>query len=98
MPEKRTIYHIKDGPAEMDAIDATYALRAHSDEWSPDCWPEPQVEKAPAAAEDVVRFELLKETNAELIKLAKAENIPVETGDNKAALVDKIIAGRAANG
>lgn len=52
-------------------------------------------EAAEKAAEEA-KADLAGKTNAQLIEIAKAEEIEVETDDNKAALVDKIVAGRAA--
>lgn len=52
-------------------------------------------EKAKAAA---AKAELEKLTNKQLQDIAAAEEIAVETDDNKPTLVDKIVAGRAAKG
>lgn len=42
------------------------------------------------------KADLAGKTNAQLIAIAKAEEIAVETDDNKPALIDKIAVGRAA--
>jgi hypothetical protein len=38
MPVKRTIYHVKDGAAEMWAVDADATVRQHPKEWSTEPW------------------------------------------------------------
>jgi len=86
MPEKSTIYHIKDGPAEMWAIDANRALRQHADEWAAQPWPNAKADKGDE--------DLSKLSAAKLRDLATTEGIAFEIDDNKAALVDKIVAGR----
>lgn len=49
MPVNETIYYKGDGEAyEMAAIDAHYALRHHSKEWSRDPWPKAKQPKADA--------------------------------------------------
>lgn len=57
--------------------------------------------EATAKAEEAAkaeRAELEKLTNPQIHALAADEQIAVETDDNKASLIDKIVAGRAAKG
>lgn len=90
MPDKVTIYHKKDGAAEMFAIDANHALRKHPAEWSQEPW-----SKA-AAPTGVDEGDLTKLTVKQLLEVAAAEGVAVESDDNKAGLVEKITAARAA--
>ncbi len=53
-------------------------------------------EIAEAVAAEAAKAELEKLTNKQLQELAKQEDIAVEGDDNKATLVSKILAGRAA--
>lgn len=52
--------------------------------------------EAAEKAAEAAKADLVGKTNAQLIEIAKTEDISVETDDNKSTLVDKIVAGRAA--
>jgi len=45
-PMQKTVYHVKDGAAEMYVIDANNACATFPEEWSHEPWPE--VDEAPA--------------------------------------------------
>lgn len=90
-----------DGPTIAEFIAAGYPASKYPPEGYASRSTPDEIEAAmkaedAAKALEAMRAELSKMTNAQLVELAGIEEIAVETDDNKAALVDKIMAGRAA--
>ncbi|NGO50434.1 hypothetical protein [Allomesorhizobium camelthorni] len=90
-----------DGPTVAEYVAAGYLASKYPPEgYASRSTPEEVA--AAVAAEDAakaieaMRADLTKMTNAQLHELAGAEKIAVETDDNKATMVDKIMAARTA--
>lgn len=86
-----------DGPTVAEFVKAGYLASNYPPEgYAARSTPEEIAVAIDAEEPDTTKSELKKLTNDQLRDLAKAEQIDVESDDNKAGLVDKIIAGRAA--
>lgn len=97
----------EDGPTVTEYVSAGYSASAYPPSGYASRSTEDEIsaavadERAKAEAEanadaDAAKAELEKLTNKQLHELAAAETIAVESDDNKASLIGKIIAGRAA--
>ncbi|EHK56908.1 hypothetical protein [Allomesorhizobium alhagi] len=98
---KKTEVLRDDGPTIAEYVAAGYPASKYPPEgYASRSTPE-EIEAAVTAEDaakalEAMRADLTKMTNAQLHELADAEKIAVETDDNKATMVDKIMAARTA--
>ncbi len=83
-----------DGPTVAEYVAAGYLASNYPPEGYASRSTDEEI--AAAVADESAKAELEKLTNKQLQELAKQEDIAVEGDDNKATLVGKILAGRAA--